>query len=56
MLRDVAEVLKDGDKGTAAVFLDSADHWTWWREMVKRLNMGEAGYYDIAVFLFCMLN
>jgi len=56
ILRDVAEVLKDGDKGTAAVFLDSADHWTWWRKMVKRLNMGEAAYYDIAVFLFCMLN
>lgn len=56
ILKDVAEVMQDGDEGTAAVFLDSADHWAWWRNMVKRLSMGEEGYYDIAVFMFCMLN
>lgn len=56
ILEDVAKVMTDGDAGTAAVLLDSADHWAWWRDMVKRLNMGEAGYYDIAVFMFCSLN
>ena len=48
--------MTDGDAGTAAVLLDSADHWAWWRDMVKRLNMGEAGYYHIAVFMFFSLN
>jgi len=56
LLKDVAEILEDGDDPTAPVALDSAEHWTWWRDMVKSLSMGEEGYYDIAVFMFCMLN
>ena len=56
ILKEIAEVMVDGDEGTAAVFLDSADHWDWWRNMVKRLSMSDEGYYDIAVFMFCKLN
>ena len=52
----MAEILVDGDDPTAPVDLDSAEHWSWWRDMVKDLSMGDEGYYDIAVFLYCALN
>ena len=37
--------------------LDSAEHWTmYWRDMVKSIDFGKSGFYDIALFIFCMLN
>ena len=56
LLKNVSEELLDGDDGKAAVQLDSDAHWDWWRNMVKRISMGDSAYYDIAVFMFCMLN
>ena len=35
--------------------VDSTEHWKLWRNMVKH-SMGASGYYDLAVFMFCMLN
>ena len=35
--------------------VDSAEHWKLWRKTVKH-GMEESGYYDLAVFMFCMLN
>ena len=54
LLKDIAEKLMDGDEAVTEQ-VDSAEHWQTWREMVKE-GMDESGYYDLAVFLFCMLN
>ena len=54
LLKDIAEKLVDDD-GVITEHVDSAEHWETWRKMVKE-GMDESGYYDLAVFLFCMLN
>ncbi|XP_063689171.1 uncharacterized protein LOC134822188 [Bolinopsis microptera] len=54
LLKDIAEKLVDDD-GVLTVHADSAEHWKVWRKMVKH-GMDESGYYDLAVFMFCMLN
>ena len=54
LLEDIAEKLVDED-GVITEHVDSAEHWQTWREMLKE-GMDESGYYDLAVFLFCMLN
>ena len=54
LLKDVAEKLVDGDK-VITEHVDSAEHWEIWRDLVKN-GMEESGYYDLAVFMFCMLN
>ncbi|XP_063688307.1 uncharacterized protein LOC134821531 [Bolinopsis microptera] len=54
LLKDIAEKLVDDD-GVLTVHADSAEHWKVWRKMVKH-GMEESGYYDLAVFMFCMLN
>lgn len=54
LLKDVAEKLVDED-GVITKHVDSAEHWQLWREMVKE-GMDASGYYDLAVFLYCMLN
>ncbi|XP_063675217.1 uncharacterized protein LOC134811979 [Bolinopsis microptera] len=52
--KDIAEKLVD-DEGVVTEHADSAEHWEVWRKMVKH-GMEESGYYDLAVFMFCMLN
>ncbi|XP_063681205.1 uncharacterized protein LOC134816337 [Bolinopsis microptera] len=54
LLQDVAEKLVDGEQ-VMTEHVDSAEHWKLWRKMVKH-GMEESGYYDLAVFMFCMLN
>ena len=54
LLKDIAEKLVDED-GVITDHVDSAEHWQTWREMLKQ-GMDESGYYNLAVFLFCMLN
>ena len=54
LLKDVAEKLVDNDS-VITDHVDSAEHWEIWRKMVKH-GMEESGYYDLAVFMFCMLN
>ena len=54
LLKDIAEKLVDADE-VLTEHADSAEHWEVWRKMVKH-GMEESGYYDLAVFMFCMLN
>jgi len=54
LLRDVAEQLVDGS-GVMTTRIDSEEHWESWREMVKSA-MRQDLYYDLGVFMFCMLN
>ncbi|XP_063695349.1 uncharacterized protein LOC134826782 [Bolinopsis microptera] len=54
LLKDIAEKLVD-DGGIISVHVDSTEHWEVWRKKMKH-GMGESAYYDLAVFMFCMLN
>lgn len=54
LLRDVAETLVDGS-GVMEHELDSAEHWDYWKTMLKTA-MRDDLYYDLGVFVFCMLN
>jgi hypothetical protein len=35
--------------------LDSAQHWDYWKRLLKTA-MRDDLYYDLGVFMFCMLN
>ena len=54
MLEKVATEVVDGD-GVMPSSLDSAEHWKDWRETVMA-GMSENGHYDLALFMYCMLN
>jgi len=54
LLRDVAENLVDGE-GVMDHELDSAEHWEYWRTILKTA-MRDDLYYDLGVFMYCMLN
>ena len=55
ILEDVAKLMTEDN--TLPAPLDSAEHWTmYWRDMVKSIDFGKSGFYDIALFIFCMLN
>lgn len=54
LLRDVAEQLEDGS-GVMEHELDSAEHWEYWKTEMKTA-MRDDLYYDLGVFMFCMLN
>ena len=54
LLEKIATELVDG-AGVMTSSLDSAEHWKDWRETVRG-GMSENGHYDMALFMFCMLN
>jgi len=54
LLREVAEELVDGS-GVMEHQLDSAQHWDYWKRLLKTA-MRDDLYYDLGVFMFCMLN
>jgi len=54
LLGEVAEELVDG-AGVMEYELDSAEHWEYWKTLLKTA-MRDDLYYDLGVFMFCMLN
>ena len=50
----MAEKLMDGDT-VIHEHVDSAEHREIWGNLLKN-GMEDSGYYDLAVFMFCMLN
>jgi len=54
LLKDVAEKLVDHDI-VMVHHIDNPEHWEYWKNFLK-LPREEAAYYDIAMFMFCMLN
>merc|ERR1719445_1818466 len=54
ILGKVAAELVDGS-GIMEEELDSAEHWDYWKEHLKTA-MREDLYYDLGLFMFCMLN
>lgn len=54
LLKDVAEKLVDEDH-VMEYHIDSAEHWEYWKNILI-LSSEASAYYDLAMFMFCMLN
>ena len=55
LLRDVAEKLVDGEGVTDDKLDEDPANWALWKESIL-LPDDYPGNYDLAMFMFCMLN